>query len=96
MPFARKSDFIRAFAGDKSWTDYTITLKARKIGGRDGFLIPFHIQENDERMWWNLGGNDNTQHTIGPDAAQHSIPGTIETGRWYDVRLEIRGTSAKW
>jgi alpha-L-arabinofuranosidase len=86
---------IRAFAGDISWTDYTITLKARKIGGRDGFLVPFHIQQNDERMWWNLGGNDNTQHTIGPDAAQHSIPGTIETGRWYDVRLEIRGTSVK-
>ena len=25
--------------GDESWTDYTFTLKARKLGGREGFLI---------------------------------------------------------
>lgn len=92
---ASQAKEIRALTGDKSWTDYTITLKARKIGGRDGFLIPFHIQENDERMWWNIGGNDNTQHTLGSDAAKHSIPGSVETGRWYDIRLEIRGNSAK-
>lgn len=92
---ASQAKEIRALAGDKSWTDYTITLKARKIGGRDGFLIPFQVQEDDQRMWWNLGGNDNTQHTIGPDAAVHSIPGAIETGRWYDVRLEILGNTVK-
>jgi len=30
-----ESEFVRALAGDKSWTDYTLTLKARKIGGRE-------------------------------------------------------------
>ena len=27
------ADNVRAIAGDKSWTDYTYTLKARKLGG---------------------------------------------------------------
>ena len=28
-----EKEFIRALAGDKAWTDYTVTLKARKISG---------------------------------------------------------------
>ena len=36
---------IRAIAGDKSWTDYTYTLKARKLGGSEGFLILFNVQD---------------------------------------------------
>jgi hypothetical protein len=31
---------IRAFIGDKSWRDYTYSLKARKLSGDEGFLIP--------------------------------------------------------
>lgn len=36
-------EFVRAIAGDKTWTEYTVDLKARKISGREGFLILFHI-----------------------------------------------------
>jgi alpha-L-arabinofuranosidase len=86
---------IRALAGDKSWTDYTLTLKARKTGGEEGFLILFHNQEDDERLWWNLGGYGNTQHTIGADNAKNSINGSVETGRWYDIKIELRGSSVK-
>ncbi len=32
---------VRATAGDRTWTDYTYTLKARKTGGAEGFLILF-------------------------------------------------------
>ncbi|MCX6133766.1 MAG: hypothetical protein NTU47_08140 [Ignavibacteriales bacterium] len=31
-----------ALFGDSTWTDYTYTLKARKIGGAEGFLILFY------------------------------------------------------
>jgi hypothetical protein len=34
-----EKEFIRALAGDRDWTDYTLTLKARKISGAEGFLI---------------------------------------------------------
>ena len=33
-------DDVRAIAGDKSWKDYTLTLKARKLGGGRRLLDP--------------------------------------------------------
>jgi len=90
-----ESEFVRALAGDKSWTDYTLTLKARKIGGREGFLILFHIANDDGRTWWNLGGWGNTQDAIENGGVIDPKPGRIETGRWYDIRLEISGKRAK-
>jgi len=46
-----EKEFIRALAGDKSWTDYTLTCKAQKISGAEGFLILFRIAGDDDRMW---------------------------------------------
>ena len=37
---------VTIFMGDSSWTDYTITLKARKITGENGFQIYFHNRSN--------------------------------------------------
>jgi alpha-L-arabinofuranosidase len=82
---------VCAFIGDKSWKDYTIQLKARKLGGREGFLIPFHIQADEDRTWWNLGGWDNKYHAIGWNEADDRIDGSVETGRWYDIRVQIAG-----
>ncbi len=44
---------VRAIAGDKSWTDYTLSLKARKLGGAEGFLVLFRVNNEDEKSWWN-------------------------------------------
>ena len=57
-------EFIRALAGDKSWTDYTLTLKARKISGAEGFLVLFHIADDGDRNWWNIAGWGNTQNAV--------------------------------
>ena len=54
----------RASRETKSWTDYTLELKARKISGREGFLILFHIDDDEDRVWWNIGGWNNTQHGV--------------------------------
>jgi alpha-L-arabinofuranosidase len=83
---------IRATAGDKSWSDYTLTLKARKLGGSEGFLILFHVNDDLTKNWWNIGGWGNSSHAIELD--NHIItqtPGSIETGRWYDIRVEAKG-----
>ncbi|HEU5068896.1 MAG TPA: alpha-L-arabinofuranosidase C-terminal domain-containing protein [Verrucomicrobiae bacterium] len=90
-----ESEFIRALAGDKSWTDYTLELKARKISGREGFLILFHINDDEDRVWWNIGGWDNTQNALELDETVDGKRGHIETGRWYDIKVEVRGTSVK-
>jgi alpha-L-arabinofuranosidase len=90
-----ESEAARALAGDASWTDYTLTLKARKLGGREGFLILFHIPTNEDRTWWNLGGWGNTQDAIENGMVMDAKPGTIETGRWYDLKLEVAGKHVK-
>ncbi len=87
---------IRAFAGDKSWSDYTYTLKARKLSGAEGFLIPFLVQDENAKAWWNIGGWGNTRHAIEMEGIITSdVSGRIETDRWYDIRIEVRGTNIK-
>jgi alpha-L-arabinofuranosidase len=92
----RLGENIRALAGDKDWTDYTFNLKARKLGGAEGFLILFRVQDENQKSWWNIGGWGNSRHAIeiGGEIGQ-SVPGHIETGRWYDIRIELAGSSIK-
>ena len=91
----------RATAGDAGWTDYTYTLKAKKISGAEGFLIMFHNVDSDNYIWWNIGGWGNTLSVL-----EESYHGTkarlgaqkdfqVETGRWYDIRVEVAGRSIK-
>jgi alpha-L-arabinofuranosidase len=88
-------DFIRALAGDKKWTDYTLTLKARKNSGAEGFLILFRIAGDDDRTWWNIGGWNNTQDALESGGVLDSKPSHIDSGRWYDIKLTVAGKHVK-
>lgn len=88
-------EFVRALAGDRSWTDYIYTLKARKLSGDEGFLILFHINNKDDRIWWNIGGWSNTSDGIEMGSTLDSRPSTVETGRWYDLQVEVKGPHIK-
>ncbi len=78
-----------AVVGEPDWTDYTLTLKARKLGGAEGFLISFRMQGEAGKSWWNLGGWGNVRHGLEMDGVSvPDVPGSIETGRWYDIRIE--------
>jgi alpha-L-arabinofuranosidase len=82
-----------SYFGDENWTDYTITLKARKISGPEGFLIVFGHKGGD-KYWWNVGGWGNREHAIEfnqTEVGPH-VPGSVETGRWYDLKLQINGS----
>jgi alpha-L-arabinofuranosidase len=87
----------RAVAGDPNWTDYTITLQARKLGGAEGFLILFRVRDDENWYWWNIGGWGNTRHAVERSIggskmlACPQVAGSIETGRWYDIRIEVQG-----
>lgn len=86
----------RALAGDKAWTDYTLTLKARKLGGAEGFLILFQNQSPREKNWWNIGGWGNKRHAIeSAGLSSDGVDGKIETGRWYDIKVECAGPAIK-
>ena len=71
--------------------DGTISMKARKTGGKEGFLILFQAADHSQHRWWNLGGWGNTRHGIEQVTGNPRVPGSIETGRWYDVRIELAG-----
>jgi alpha-L-arabinofuranosidase len=81
-----------AYAGDPQWGDYTLSLKARKIEGSEGFMV--HFGAGSMGMGhWNLGGWNNSQHGLSvPGLAVQQRRGSIETDRWYDVRIELRGS----
>lgn len=83
-------------AGDRNWRDYTLNLKATKQSGREGFLVAFGVQDTGNYYWWNLGGWNNTQSAVekavgGGKSTLMSNNTSIETGRTYDVRVEVRG-----
>lgn len=87
-----------AYIGDESWTDYTMTLKARKLAGGEGFLIIFGHKGQD-RYWWNVGGWGNARHVIEMNQAQQGeyVGGQnlIETNRWYEVKLVVKGMNVQ-
>jgi len=89
----RQSSFatgVTAFYGDANWTDYVITVKARKIEGENGFQIFFHHKQGvNNRLRWDIGGYSNSVNEMKTFIGSESIPYQVETGRWYDIRLEV-------
>jgi len=87
--------------GDPKWTDYTLDLKAKKTGGKEGFLILFHVKDNNNYLCWNIGGWGNTrtnlQRSVNGDSSEigTSTPVTVDAGRWYDIRVELKGNDVK-
>ncbi|MGA4643904.1 alpha-L-arabinofuranosidase C-terminal domain-containing protein [Limisphaera sp. 4302-co] len=88
----------RSLTGETWWTNCTLSLRARKRGGQEGFLILFHWKDPDNWTWWNRGGCNNTQHAVEvcrngvKSTLAPSVPGSIEIGRWCDIRVELEGT----
>ena len=80
-----------SYFGDEKWQDYTLTLKARKLHGAEGFLIAFGHQGGD-KYWWNIGGWGDSEHAIefNQTAVGEQVPGSIQSDRWYDIKVEIR------
>jgi alpha-L-arabinofuranosidase len=88
-------EFVRALGGDRLWTDYTLTLQARKITGKEGFLILFRIANDEDRTWWNIGGWGNTQDALEYGGMIDPQTSHVETARWYDIRVEVSGKRVK-
>ena len=83
-------------AGEKTWTDYTLTLKARKLAG-DGALVITVLDDGAGSApsgFWGAGTTSNTasKRTL-PSRTNCSkrVPGSIEPNRWYDVKIVISG-----
>ena len=79
-----------SYFGDESWHDYTLTLKARKLRGAEGFLIVFG-HKGEDKFWWNIGGWGGREHAIefNQTPVGEHVSGSIETNRWYDIKIEV-------
>jgi alpha-L-arabinofuranosidase len=89
----------RSLTGDTNWANYTISLRARKVSGSEGFLILFNLADDNNWTWWNIGGWSNTADAVeqmvgGSKTTLASVsPATnIATGVWYDVRIVLTGS----
>jgi alpha-L-arabinofuranosidase len=76
---------------------YRIDLKARKTGGDEGFIVMFGARGAGDYIQWNVGGWGNTRHAFeramagGRSTVGEGVNGHVETGRWYDIRIEGDG-----
>lgn len=92
-----------AYFGDPDWTNYTYTVEATKTDGGEGFLIPFAVEDKDNCLFWNIGGWGNTVSCLqriqnGTKSGQLGgtiKPFTVETGRTYEIKIEINGYNVK-
>lgn len=78
--------------------NYTYRVRARKDAGDEGFLIVFNYVDPKNYCWLNIGGWGNTQNAIeqvvkGSKGQMATAKGHVETGRWYDVEVQVKGDS---
>lgn len=94
-------DNCTVLTGSQGWNNYTIEVRARKVSGAEGMLIPFGVKDGSNYYWWNLGGWGNTETAIEKAVAgQKTVIGgraslRIEAGRWYDIRIEVSGRTIR-
>ncbi|MBR1933123.1 MAG: arabinosidase [Prevotella sp.] len=79
---------------------YKLKFRARKDDGAEGFLIIFNYVNEKNYCWLNFGGWGNTQHAIEQVGSGGKLQtamrrGHVETGRWYDITLQVDGDSVK-
>ena len=81
--------------------NYTLQLKARKRGGTEGFFIYFGMDERGNNGYAaNIAGWSNRTTAIQPiqrgrtnDVIGRRANQTIDTDRWYDVKIVITPTN---
>ncbi|THF80372.1 alpha-L-arabinofuranosidase C-terminal domain-containing protein [Cohnella fermenti] len=87
--------------GQIDWDDYTLRLKATKLGGGpNGFALIFGWKDEANHLFWELGGWQNQ------DCIIHSLVGgrgsvlthslfEVENGAVYDLELQVSGRTVR-
>lgn len=91
-----------AYLKDKCFDTYTLKLKARKLSGTNAFIIPFAVKDSNTFLRAHIGSWVNSHCTFesvtnGYDVAdmitQQALRKPVETGKWYNIRLEAMNDS---
>ncbi|MCX6927006.1 MAG: hypothetical protein NT154_27935, partial [Verrucomicrobia bacterium] len=91
--------FLKPFKLEKG----RVTLKARRVGGAEGFLMLFNASGPDRFLFCNYGAAGNAFSAIQdrgvPDGCAfkggRSRRGKIENERWYDISLVVKKDEAQ-
>jgi alpha-L-arabinofuranosidase len=77
-------------------SDYSLSLKARKLEGAEGFLITFDMN-GGRQLRLNVGGWTNSLTGFERDGSivGERVPVTVEANRWYDIRIEREGSKTR-
>ncbi|GAA1849329.1 alpha-L-arabinofuranosidase C-terminal domain-containing protein [Myceligenerans crystallogenes] len=88
-----------AYARD--WSNYTLELDARKLGGGEGFLVGFAAGAPDKFYWWNLGGWGNSRQALerAAGARQGEVAAkeghSLVTGQDYHLKIVVEGRTIR-
>ena len=91
---------MNIFTGDQGWTDYAVSVKARKLSGKEGFSLGFRAESPENFACLNVGGWNNTKTQFGItingtfSTIGESTNFKVETNRWYNVKVEVKGDEA--
>ncbi|SET21698.1 alpha-L-arabinofuranosidase C-terminal domain-containing protein [Paenibacillus sp. NFR01] len=81
-------------------SSYTLKLKATKFSGVRGFNIVYGMQDEQNRLVWEIGGWQNQDTILSSfvsgrgSVLTHSLF-TVETGREYELVLEVEGRTIR-
>jgi len=85
----------------QAWGNYTVSLKAKKTGGKEGFQIGVALDDSENYYRVNIGGwnpmsakvqkiTDGVSSIVSNVAEQsYSSNVNIENDKWYDIRVEV-------
>ncbi|MBR5051653.1 MAG: sel1 repeat family protein [Bacteroidaceae bacterium] len=78
---------------------YTLEVKASKLGGAEGFLIAYDIDDFCNYSWVNYGGWNNTAHSIQHQELfrqweEKRVKGNIESNTVYNLRVVVNKKDA--
>lgn len=92
-----------ALLPDFSSNNYTVTLQARKTGGKEGFFIYYGLDKEGQNGYVvNIAGWDNRLTGVQPvrrgrgddDMLSAQVPQTVENDKWYDIKIVVTPESA--
>ncbi len=99
---------VRLIFGDPEWTDYTVEVEVLKTGGTSGSLLydagislAFRATDTDQFYWLRIGVSDNREYSLAivdngdRTPVTRRIAGTVESDRWYQLRVTVQGTSIR-
>jgi Alpha-L-arabinofuranosidase len=82
--------------------DYTLEFKARKTGGKEGFFVYFCLADQSKSGFaFNIAGWNNSATAVeriadgnNVGAAGERVNQTLETNKWYDVKIVVTPSGA--